>query len=163
MIQYVEKGIGLHDAIRAAGHWLDHRDGVWVSSDDVAVQAIIDGYDELAAAKAQKLAALAELRWKKETGGALVAGLPVATDDRSQLKITGARLAADADPDYTVNWKVGAGAFVALTAAQIIAISDAVRAHVQACFDREDALATEINAAATIADVEAVDITTGWP
>lgn len=44
MIVYTEKGAGLHDAVRAAGHWLEQRDGVWVSSDDTAVQAVIDGY-----------------------------------------------------------------------------------------------------------------------
>lgn len=44
MITYTEKGPGLHNAIRAAGHWLEQRDGVWVSSDDAAVQIIIDGY-----------------------------------------------------------------------------------------------------------------------
>lgn len=43
-IIYTEKGAGLHDAIAAAGHWLMEVDGQWVSSDDAAVQAIIDGY-----------------------------------------------------------------------------------------------------------------------
>jgi hypothetical protein len=43
-IQYLEKGIGLHAAIVAAGHWLEQRDGAWVSDDDAAVQSIIDGY-----------------------------------------------------------------------------------------------------------------------
>lgn len=44
MILYIEKGIGMHDAIREAGFSLYEKDGVWVSSDDVAVQAIIDAY-----------------------------------------------------------------------------------------------------------------------
>lgn len=43
-INYTEKGAGLHEAITAAGHWLAQVDGVWQSSDEVAVQAIIDGY-----------------------------------------------------------------------------------------------------------------------
>lgn len=44
-INYVEKGQGLHDAIAAAGHWLKQQsNGIWVSSNDVAVQAIIDNY-----------------------------------------------------------------------------------------------------------------------
>jgi hypothetical protein len=43
-INYAEKGIGLHQAIAAAGHALAQIDGAWVSSDDVAVQAIIDDY-----------------------------------------------------------------------------------------------------------------------
>lgn len=44
MITYTEKGAGLHELISAAGHWMQQADGVWVSSDDVAVQALIDGY-----------------------------------------------------------------------------------------------------------------------
>lgn len=44
MIQYTEKGYGLHEAIRKAGHSLKQENGEWVSSDDAAVQAIIDGY-----------------------------------------------------------------------------------------------------------------------
>jgi hypothetical protein len=44
MIRYTEKGIGLHEAISAAGHWLEQRNGEWVSSDDAAVQQIIDNY-----------------------------------------------------------------------------------------------------------------------
>lgn len=43
-INYIEKGIGLHNAITESGNWLVQVDGVWVSSDDTAVQAIIDGY-----------------------------------------------------------------------------------------------------------------------
>lgn len=44
MIDYTEKGAGLHARIAAAGHWLQSIDGVWHSSDDAAVQALIDGY-----------------------------------------------------------------------------------------------------------------------
>jgi hypothetical protein len=43
-IIYTEKGYGLHAAIAAAGHSLTQLDGVWLSSDDAAVQSIIDGY-----------------------------------------------------------------------------------------------------------------------
>lgn len=44
MINYTEKGNAMHERIRAAGHWLRCIDGAWQSSDDTAVQAIIDGY-----------------------------------------------------------------------------------------------------------------------
>lgn len=43
-INYVEKGSGLHEAIDKAGHWLCQVDNNWVSSDDVAVQTLIDAY-----------------------------------------------------------------------------------------------------------------------
>lgn len=51
-ITYVEKGIGMHEAINAAGHWLEQRFnggvGTWVSDNDAAVQAIINSYDPTA-------------------------------------------------------------------------------------------------------------------
>ncbi len=57
-ITYVEKGVGLHDAVRAAGHWLAQVNGVWQSSNDAAVQSIIDSYNELPHYKARKIAAI---------------------------------------------------------------------------------------------------------
>lgn len=53
MIDYVEKGPGLHEVIRAAGYWLKQENNIWVSSNDAAVQAIIDGYT-VAQARARK-------------------------------------------------------------------------------------------------------------
>jgi len=44
MINYTEKGFGLHAAIETAGHVLREENGVWISSNDAAVQAIIDAY-----------------------------------------------------------------------------------------------------------------------
>ena len=51
-INYIEKSFRLHREIREQGHSLSKLDGEWVSSDDVAVQAIIDSYDALAEAQA---------------------------------------------------------------------------------------------------------------
>jgi len=45
MLNWTEKGYGLIEEIRAQGHWVKQVDGVFVSSDDAAVQAIIDAYD----------------------------------------------------------------------------------------------------------------------
>lgn len=55
-IQYDgQKGYGLIEAINAAGHVIEVRDGFWWSSNDVAVQQIIDTYNGLAWGKADKL------------------------------------------------------------------------------------------------------------
>ena len=54
MINYIEKP-GLCDAITAAGFNLVDADGVFVSENDVAVQAIIDSYDPLPYAKKEKI------------------------------------------------------------------------------------------------------------
>ncbi len=117
----------------------------------------------LAEAQAERLAALAERRWQAETAGITVAGIPVSTDRESQGLITGAALAATLDGDYAVTWKTPGGAFVTLTAPQILAVAQGVRAHVQACFDREAVLAAVIAAAADLAALDAVDIESEWP
>lgn len=46
MINYTEKGIGLHEAINKAGYSLYQHNGSWVASDVEAVQKIIDEYVE---------------------------------------------------------------------------------------------------------------------
>jgi hypothetical protein len=116
----------------------------------------------LYAAKAAKLAEIAAARYAAETAGLTINGLTIATDRTSQSLITGAALKATQDATYTCQWKTAQG-FVALTAAQIIAIADAVRDHVQGCFDAEATLAEqvkaiEINETTTLAEaLEAVD------
>ncbi|MGV2980689.1 DUF4376 domain-containing protein [Camelimonas sp. ID_303_24] len=101
----------------------------------------------------------ADKRWQIETGGITVGGVPVATDDRSKTMIMGARIKADADPDYSVGWKGADGSFVSLAAPEIIAISDAVLAHVDACFAAEAAVTAAI-AGGDITTTQQID---DWP
>lgn len=76
----------------------------------------------------------ADRRWRKEVGGITIAGVPIATDDRSKIMIMGARVAAAADPNWTTVWHGADGASYPLNATAMIAISDAVEAHVNATF-----------------------------
>lgn len=108
--------------------------------------------DYAAEVKANRDAALA--------AGITVGGVAVQTDDLSQQRILGAAVAAMLDPNMTVNWKAAAGQFVTLNAPTILALASAVRAHVQACFDREAALMAEL---ASATDPAAVDVASGWP
>jgi hypothetical protein len=114
-------------------------------------------------ARAAARAVLATIRFAKETGGVLVGGTPVATDRDSQTKLIAARINAKEDDTYTVNWKADNGSFVQINAATMIAIADAVSAHIQACFDREAVLSAAISAATTTAEVRAIDLNSGWP
>lgn len=84
----------------------------------------------------------------------------MATDDRSKLMITGARVKADKDAAFTTNWKTPAG-FVEIDAATIIAISNAVLDHVDASFAIEGAVLAGIEAGTitTQAQIDAAD----WP
>ena len=107
-------------------------------------------------AKAAKKAEIAAARYAAEIAGVTVGGFTVRTDRESQALITGAALKASQDATYTCRWKTESG-FVTLDSATIIAVADAVRTHVQGCFDAEYAKCVLIDAAQTVEDVEAVE------
>lgn len=124
--------------------WLDSRSPEEITSDELA--AINTRREEIRLRRDQAIDA-----------GTIVAGLPVATDDKTQTRIMGAALSAMLDPDYSVDWKTASGTFVTFTGPQVIAVAQAIRSHVQACFDREAVL---------LADLEngrPYDIDAGWP
>lgn len=85
-------------------------------------------------------------RWTRETGGITVSGLPIATDDRSKTLIIGARIQAGADSTYVAKWVATDGSIHDLPASAIIAVSNAVAAHVSACFAAFKDVADAINA-----------------
>lgn len=114
--------------------------------------------------KAERKAALAEKRWQVETGGTTVAGMAVMTDRESQGLINGAYALASRNletPGFVIKFKSGSG-WVDLTAAQMVAIADAVGTHVQSAFANEAAIYAAIDAADTHEAVAAVDINSGW-
>lgn len=109
-------------------------------------------------AKQGLVSKIAARRYEAEVAGITIDGLTVETDDRSKLLINGAALEATIDPEYVMQWKTPGG-FVELTGEQVIGIARAVRAHVQACFDREAELL------AAVADGSITDqmLQEGWP
>ena len=106
---------------------------------------------------------VAALRYDRENGGASFNETNIQTDRQSQSTITSAALAAQMDDTITIRWKTADGIFIELNASQIIEMAQGVRAHVQACFDREAELLDAINAAETVEELEAIDINAGWP
>ena len=125
-------------------------DHVWTGDSWEPAPAPITRDQALAALKSARDAAIAR--------GIEVEGLRVQTDDLSQSRLTAAALAAQLDPESTVRWKTASGAFVVLSAAQIIAIALAVRSHVQSCFDREAELKAEIEAAEDPGSIDIADL-----
>lgn len=79
---------------------------------------------------------IATERFKREATGIRIAGMAIETSRDSQALIASTGLSAILDPEYRCNFKTLDG-FVLINATQILAIAKAVRAHVQACFDRE--------------------------
>lgn len=113
--------------------------------------------DEL---KTQKKAEIAAARYASETAGTSLNGVQIDTGRDSQALITGAALAAVIDDNYSLNWKTESG-FIHLSAPEIIAVAQGVRAHVQSCFDREGELVAQVDAAQTAEELDAIAIT--WP
>ena len=97
--------------------------------------------------KPDKKAEIAAARYTSEIAGIAYEGNLIATDRDSQSLITGAALAATLDSTYTLRWKMENGEFIQLTSSQIIEIAQAVRGHVQECFDKEATLVAQVEAA----------------
>jgi hypothetical protein len=106
--------------------------------------------------EAELIAYAADLRWRREIGGITVAGVPLATDDRAKLMITGARVAAMADPSWSTVWHGSDSQVYPVDAAAMITISDAVQAHVNAGFATFAAVKNAIEAG-TIKTTAAID------
>ncbi|WP_225923563.1 DUF4376 domain-containing protein [Pseudomonas marvdashtae] len=103
-------------------------------------------------------AQIASVRYQHETAGITVNAVSIDTTRDSQALITAAALSAVIDPTYLCVWKALNGP-VTLTAAQIIEIATAIRAHVQACFDRECQLLKALAEGTYTADM----LDHGWP
>lgn len=100
-------------------------------------------------------------RSQKQVAGTTVdlgAGpMPISTDSTTQLFLSGARIKAEADANYTIhNYKLAPGQYATLTAAAIVAISDAVEAYIQSCFDKNKDVDADIDAG-TISTTDEID------
>lgn len=96
-------------------------------------------------------------RYAKEIGGITISNIPVATDDRSKQMILGARLAAETDSNWSTSWVAADGSIAPVNAATIIAISDAVQAHVNNCFTTYAVVKADIDSGeiTTTAEIDA--------
>lgn len=104
----------------------------------------------------------ADKRFRMETGGLMVGGMPIATDRNSQNMISGAAKLFDEDPALSViEWTASPDSFVTLTKVQLKAIGVAVGRHVQRCFARQKEIAALIDAG-TITTAEQIEAWEGW-
>ena len=147
-----------------------HPDLVWVAvPDDVGVAvgwtAFQEGETWIYSAPAAPVRTVEELkaliaseRFQREGLGIVVNGMGIDTSRDSQSLIAGTAVSALMDQAYVCNFKTVSG-FTELTASEILAVATAVRAHVQACFDRELTLLRAIEAGSYSDDI----LTQGWP
>ena len=123
------------------------------------------GWEKLAAAPEAESppapnwsALIAARRYTAETAGTTVEGMLIDTGRDSQGLITGAAVQAIIDTAYSLHWKTSAG-FVELSGQQILGVASMVRAHVQACFNRE----AELLDAVTDGSITTEMLEEGWP
>lgn len=129
----------------------DHYDGTSFTPPPVAPPSI----DQMKAYAADK-------RWRVETGGLVVNGVSIRTDEKSQNKLSGAVQLISADPSLTsVDWEAQPGVWMAVDASSITAIGVAVGRHVQQCFSTLKAIQAEIEAG-TITSFAAIEVA-AWP
>lgn len=111
---------------------------------------------------AELIAYASGYRWHVETGGIVVEGAPIRTDERSQQKIAGAVQLIDKDPTLTViDFEAQPGVWIALDAAAMTAIGLAVGRHIQACFSTLKDVHAGI-VAGTITDFAQIEAA-NWP
>lgn len=118
--------------------------------------------NSLSAHQQRKRDELASIRYQHETAGITLNGATIETDRESQALITGAWSFSQLNPNVLIDWKAESG-WIQIDAATIAGIAGAVACHVQDCFSNERVLSEAITAAETVADVQAIDLNTGWP
>ena len=112
--------------------------------------------------KLNAIAAVAALRYQKETNGIMVNGSFIATDRESQAQIMGVYTALKNNMISSVNFKTLNG-WVTLDSTSVVTIVMAVVTHVQLCFSTEYQMTNTINGLTTIAAVNSYNINVGWP
>lgn len=118
----------------------------------------------LADLKTAKCKSLADYRWQR-TQVMDYDGESDVPADPAMSVITSIAVVEQIIPSNgaTRTFKLKSGVFRTWSVAQIISYGMAIGGHVQACFDREAVLYSEIEAAQTEADLAAVDIYADWP
>jgi hypothetical protein len=89
-------------------------------------------------------------------------------DPQAQQKLTGKLTYAqatgkDSDSSWSVGWKTANNSYVQLSYDDLAAVVQAVNNQVQAAYNNEAQLLSQIEQATTIDELDAIDLTTGWP
>ena len=105
--------------------------------------------------KAEKIAELADARWREETGGYFYKGHELHSDRESQDRFFQAYMASLADPTFTTVWKTKDG-WLEMTASDFITLYNEFQAFLQGLYQKEKALQEQVEAVTTIEELEAI-------
>jgi hypothetical protein len=165
-VDFISEKTGVHFDGRVEK--TDHVRVTYMDSDglnfDIVSQAISDyDVDYLPTRRPERIAEVVEIRDRK-IGGFVFGGMPIELDLETKANITGAVSGLERNPDVMgLDWSLGDGEFVFLDRDTMFGLADAAFLHVQACFTHAKTLVTQLKAATTCTEADAVDISAGWP
>lgn len=141
--------------------------GDFIFKDNKAIQRYKAVDYDLDTAKANLKAHVTQIRWDVETSGVSLAGFSVLTGIADQNRIATICLSAVSakvkGQEFTpVKFKTSDGTWVELDGDTLISVGEAVTAHVEKCFLREQELHAEIDACKTLTKLKKIDIESGW-
>lgn len=109
------------------------------------------------------IARVKELRVRAEENGALIDGNLWETSLDAQVKYLGSLSFAVRDPAYSGRWKTINNGYVTLDAAGVYGVCAGIMTYLQNCSVYEKDLLTAIDAASSVAQLQAIDFTSGIP
>ncbi len=107
--------------------------------------------------KAELVALVTKQRQMKEVAGCTYKGNKYYTDNDSQVKFLGILLTAITNPLFSTTFKTMNDTFVVLNNADIHGVSQAVRQHIQSCYEEEAYLLYQVNTASTMEQLAAIE------
>lgn len=131
---------------------------------DAASGAVVD---DLAAVRATRSAAATAYRDRRIASGCTTSFGVADADDVSRANILGAvsmaMIAKGAGDPFSIQWRMHDNSYQTFDADQMIQFGVEVGSFINTCYQASFAVKNAIEAAATRADIEAVDITAGYP
>jgi hypothetical protein len=163
---------GLIETIEGAGHSVTRTPAGWTSSNDAAVQSIIDGYDtsaeRLAFHKDRRREELDAAFVAKIDAGLLYQNVVFQIDDSSRANIAAMATFAISAINLGGAWPEGFywiaadNSHIAMAAQEMLAFAQSAGTYVSALVLARRALKDAVAAAATVEEVEAIDLVNSW-
>jgi len=158
------------DDFREVGLWPVHREYVdtpkkFVLDTDRRIVIEVVSLDEIKQEMREKAK---ELRQEHGTKPVTYDGNSFQADGNSQQKIQGAIERARAynannSDEWSTQWKLADNTFTEITQSGLEAVFALVADQVEAAYNREAEITGDISAATTTRDLNAIDVTAGWP
>jgi len=106
--------------------------------------------------KTEKIAELADARWREETGGYFYNNHEFHSDRESQDRFFQAYIASLSDPSFAVTWKTKDG-WLEMIASDFITLYNEFQAFLQGLYQKEKALQEQVKAATTIEELNEIE------